>query len=150
MPLSDAAIRVLKPREKPYKVADFEGLFLSVKPTGSRLWHFKYRVGGKEKLLSIGIYPQVTLAQARVARDAARAMLASGEDPGEAKLERKRLDGERRGLTFESQARAFTAKTVKEGKAGATLAKTDWLLSMAIADFGKKPRGIVVLRGPEW
>jgi hypothetical protein len=90
------------------------------------------------KLLSIGIYPDVTLAQARVARDAARALLASDEDPGEAKQERKRLDGERRGLTFESKARAFAAKTEKEGKAEATMAKTDWLLSMAISDFGKK------------
>ncbi len=54
MPLSDATIRSLKPREKPYKVSDFDGLFVLVKPTGSRLWQFKYRLDGKEKLLSIG------------------------------------------------------------------------------------------------
>ena len=55
MPLSDVTIRNLKPRDKAYKVADFEGLFITVKPTGSRLWHFKYRIAGKEKLLSIEI-----------------------------------------------------------------------------------------------
>ena len=58
MPLSDATrFRALKPRDKPYKVSDFDGLFLNVKPTGSRLWQFKYRIGGKEKLLSIGSTP---------------------------------------------------------------------------------------------
>jgi hypothetical protein len=60
MPLSDATIRALKPRDKPYKLSDFDGLFLNVEPMGSRLWQFKYRIGGKEKLLSIGIYPAVT------------------------------------------------------------------------------------------
>lgn len=139
MPLSDATIRALKPRDKPYKVSDFDGLFLNVKPTGSRLWQFKYRIGGREKLLSIGIYPAVTLAQARAARDAARALVANGEDPSEAKQARKRQEAERGLLTFETQARAYAAKSAKEGKAAATLAKTDWLLGMAIADFGAKP-----------
>ena len=85
MPLTDAAIRALKPKDKPYKVADFEGLYLTIKPTGSKLWHFKYRVDGKEKLLSNGIYPDVTLAQARAKKDEARALLANGHDPSEAK-----------------------------------------------------------------
>jgi integrase len=139
MPLTDAAIRNLKPRDKPYKVADFEGLFLLVKPTGSRLWHQKYRIDGKERLLAIGPYPEVSLAQARVARDAARALLATGKDPSEAKQDRKREDKERRGLTFESQAQAFLDKTMKEGRAATTLSKSEWLLSMANADFGSKP-----------
>ena len=75
MPLTDATIRNLKPRDKPYKVSEFEGLFLLVKPTGLRLWHQKYRIDGKEKLLAIGSYPEVSLAQARQARDAARALV---------------------------------------------------------------------------
>ena len=139
MPLSDATIRTLKPRDKPYKVSDFEGLFLTVKPTGSRLWHFKYRIAGKEKLLSMGIYPGISLAQARTARDTARALLASGEDPGEAKQDRKREDQERRGQIFQKMAEAYKAKTVKEGKAEATLAKTEWLLGIANAEIGSKP-----------
>jgi integrase len=139
MPLTDATIRNLKPRDKPYKVSDFEGLFLLVKPTGSRLWHQKYRIDGKEKLLAIGSYPEVSLAQARLARDAARALLASGKDPSEVKQERKREEKERRGLTFESQAKAYMDKTAKEGRADATLSKTEWLLGKAIAEFGTKP-----------
>ena len=88
MPLSDARIRSLQPRERQYKVADFDGLLIIVKPNGSRLWHFKYRIEGREKLLSFGAYPAVSLAQARKARDAARADLAAGVDPGEAKQEK--------------------------------------------------------------
>lgn len=72
MPLTDATIRNLKPRDKSYKMSDFEGLFLLVKPTGLRLWHQKYRIDGKEELLAIGPYPQVSLTQARQVRDAAR------------------------------------------------------------------------------
>ena len=57
MPLSDAAVRNAKPREKPYKLADFSGLYLHVQPNGSKLWRLKYRMLGKEKKLSIGPYP---------------------------------------------------------------------------------------------
>ena len=139
MPLSDAAIRNLKPREKPYKVSDFDGLFLLVKPTGSRLWHFKYRLDGKEKLLSIGPYPEISLAEARAARDAARVLVAKSQDPSAAKQDHKREERERRGLTFETQAQAYFEKTQKEGRAASTLDKTQWLLDMAVADFGRKP-----------
>jgi len=139
MPLSDATIRNLKPREKPYKVSDFNGLFVLVKPTGSRLWQFKYRLDGKEKLLSIGPYPKISLAEARAARDAARALVAKSLDPSTAKQDQKREERERRGLTFETQAQAYFEKTQKEGRAASTLNKTQWLLDMAIADFGRKP-----------
>ena len=60
--MTDAAIRNLKPREKPFTVPDFEGLFLFVNPTGSKRRLFKCQTDGKEKLLSIGIYPEVGLA----------------------------------------------------------------------------------------
>ena len=87
----------------------------------------------------MGIYPGISLAQARTARDTARALLASGEDPGEAKQDRKREDQERRGQIFQKMAEAYKAKTVKEGKAEATLAKTEWLLGIANAEIGSKP-----------
>lgn len=138
MPLSDAAIRVLKPKEKPYKVSDFDSLFLTVKPTESRLWHLKYRIDGKEKLSSIGIYPDVTLAQARAKRDQAPALLATGQDPGVPKQDQKSQDRTRRGNTFEALALDFIAKEAVEGKATATQTKTEWLLGMAIDSFGKK------------
>lgn len=139
MPLTDATIRVLKPKVKPYKVSDFEGQFMTVKPTGSRLWHFKYRIDGKEKLLSIGVYPEITLAQARGKKDEARALLASGKDPGDAKKDQQRQERARRGNTFEVMAQEFSAKAIAEGRAAATQVKTEWLLNMAIASFGRRP-----------
>jgi integrase len=139
MPLSDARIRSLKSRDKPYKVADFDGLFVAIQPNGSKLWRFKYRIDGKERTLSIGIYPAISLAQARQTRDEARSDLAGGIDPSDAKREAKRLRSDSKANTFEKQANAFFAKSAKEGKAAATLTKTEWLLGMAKADFGRKP-----------
>ena len=139
MPLSDAKIRTLKPKAKPYKAGDFDGLYLTVTPSGSRLWHLKYRIDGREKRLSFGAYPDVSLADARKLKDQARATLAKGDDPGAAKQEQKRADRERRGVTFAAQADAFIDKARREGKADATMSKTEWLLDMARADFGTIP-----------
>lgn len=138
MPLTDAKVKNLKTGEKPYKVSDFDGLFVLVKKSGSKSWRFKYRMDGREKLLVIGDYPSISLMQARRIRDTARADVASGVDPNEAKQDAKRRRNEDKSLTFEKQADAFFAKSVKEGKAEATLAKSEWLLSMAKADFGQK------------
>lgn len=139
MPLSDIKIRNLKPKEKAYKVSDFEGLFVLVKVSGSKSWRFKYRIDGKEKLLVIGDYPAVSLAQARKARDAAKALLADGDDPSEAKQEDKRIRIEARGQTFEKIGAAFLAKQRKEGKSAATLSKTEYHLKLANRDFGRRP-----------
>ncbi len=147
MPLSDTAIRNLKPREKPYKVADFDGLFVLVKPSGSRLWQFKYRIGGKEKLLSIGPYPETSLAQARAKRDAARSMVANGVDPSEAKQEQKRRSQVQDRVTFAAQAREYLDKIRREGRADMTMRKLEWLLGMAIDDLGERP--IAEISAPE-
>ena len=61
MPLTDVAIRAAKPREKPYRLSDSGGLYLEVSPSGSKLWRWKYRFGGKEKRLALGVYPDVPL-----------------------------------------------------------------------------------------
>lgn len=116
MALSDAAVRNLKPREMPYKVSDFNGLFVRVKPTGSRLWQFKYRLNGKEKLLSIGPYPETSLADARSKRDAARMMVAKGIDPSEVKQEQKRRKHEASELTFALLAGQYIDKVRQEGR----------------------------------
>jgi hypothetical protein len=139
MPLSDTQIRNIKFREKPYKLSDFDGLHLLVNPKGASLWRLKYRVDGKEKLLSLGTYPAISLAEARRLRDEARVALAAGRDPGADKQEQKRVDRERRGITFASQADAFIDKASREGKADATMAKTDWLLGTACDAFGEVP-----------
>jgi hypothetical protein len=89
MPLSDTAIRAAKPRDKAYKMADGGGLALLVKPNGSKLWRMRYRHAGIEKMLSFGMYPNVSVKLARTRRDEARRQLAQNEDPGaERKAER--------------------------------------------------------------
>ena len=72
MSLTDRSIRSAKPRSKPYKRGDSGGLYLLVHPNGARYWRLKYRIGGKERLLAFGVYPDVSLKQARERRDAAR------------------------------------------------------------------------------
>ena len=79
--LNDTAIRKAKPKSKPYKLVDGRGLFLLVQPKGGKLWRYKYSFEGKEKLLSIGPYPDVTLATARERHQEARRLLESGIDP---------------------------------------------------------------------
>jgi integrase len=96
MPLKDIEIKNLKPRDKPYKAADGQGLFLlinpatSKNPAGSKLWRQKYRFGGKERLLSHGTYPKVSLEAARRKRDNALEQLEAGQDPAAEKQAEKR------------------------------------------------------------
>jgi len=89
MPLTDTAIRNAKPADRQLKMFDGGGLFLLITPAGGKLWRLKYRIGGKEKLLALGAYPDVGLRDARDRRDAARKLLAAGVDPGEARKAEK-------------------------------------------------------------
>ena len=86
--LKDTTVRSAAPQEKPYKLADSGGLYLLVKSAG-KYWRWDYRFGEKRKTLALGVYPSVTLAQARKKRDEARALLDEGIDPGEAKKAKK-------------------------------------------------------------
>ena len=110
MPLTDTAIRNAKPTDKPIKLADEKGLFLLVHPNGSKYWRMKYRVGGKEKLLSFGVYPDTGLKEARAKRDEARKLLANGAGPGEAKKAQKAASNERAANSFEVIAREWFEK----------------------------------------
>ena len=85
MPMTDAKARNAKPKDKQFKLFDTDGLFLLVSPAGGKWWRFKYRFGGKEKLLSLGTYPEVGLSQARERRDAARKQVADDIDPSQAR-----------------------------------------------------------------
>ncbi len=110
MPLSEVTVRNAKPGEKQYKLADSHGLFLLVYPQGYRYWRMKYRFGGKEKRLSFGTYPDVSLKDARARRDVARALLAEGRDPTAVRKEEKRLEQMRAKNSFECVAREFAEK----------------------------------------
>ncbi|MHA1540414.1 MAG: tyrosine-type recombinase/integrase [Alphaproteobacteria bacterium] len=110
MPLSAIQVKSAKPREKQYKLFDEKGLFLLVKPAGAKYWRLKYRFGGKEKLYAIGVYPEMSLLEARERRDAARKLLRDGIDPSvEKKLEKlkRHISPEN---TFEGVAREWHKK----------------------------------------
>jgi integrase len=103
--LTDPKIRQAKPADKPYKLSDGGGLFLLVKPGGSKLWRLKYRFGGKEKLLAIGSYDKgVSLKKAREERDKARDQLVEGIDPSASKKKEKHAEREQAKNTFRAIA----------------------------------------------
>lgn len=118
-------IKALQPQEKPYKVSAGRSLFLIVMPQGSMYWRMKYRLHGREKQLSIGVYPEVSLFQALEARDQARLLLKDGIDPVEAKRNARkdrikpekdkntfRLELDRAGeLTIETETRILRLTT---------------------------------------
>ncbi|MDE4174859.1 integrase arm-type DNA-binding domain-containing protein [Phaeobacter sp. PT47_59] len=144
--LSDVKVRTLKPKEKPFKQADFDGLFVLVNPNVSKLWRFKYRWMGKEKLLSFGKYPDLSLKQARDKRDQARKLLAEGKDPSfERKKEKATKDAKHR-ETFGRLAGALLEKKRLEGKSASTLAKTEWLHGLLCADLGSYPISQITAR----
>lgn len=104
MKLTDIACKSAKPAEKNKKLADGGGLYLLVKPNGKKYWRLKYSHLGKEKTLAIGVYPLVTLAEAREARDAAKKLLMQGIDPTNAKKQEKRLAVRNAQNTFKATA----------------------------------------------
>jgi integrase len=110
MPLTDTTIRNAKPGEKPAKIFDERGLFLLVTPTGGKWWRLRYKFDGKEKLLSLGTYPDTSLKDARTRRDDARKLLADGVDPGENRKAVKAARQVRAANSFEVVAREWYAK----------------------------------------
>lgn len=114
MPLTDTKVKNAKPLDKEYKLTDGFGMFLRVTPKGSKYWQMAYRYEGKQKIFSIGVYPAVSLADARQRRDEARRLLAQGIDPNTKKqAEVKELKAKRdKTRTFTVVAKAwFSTKT---------------------------------------
>lgn len=104
MPLTDLEVRRAAAMEKTYRISDGRGMYLEISPAGGKYWRLKYRFNDREKRLALGVYPDVTLAHARRKRDEARAMLADGIDPGQAKKDKKRLARLNAANTFEAVA----------------------------------------------
>ncbi len=158
--LTDTAIRKAKPGQKPikdangkpgfvsvdgpYKLADEKGLFLLVTPAGGKLWRYKYRFAGKEKLLALGAFDEVGLAKARERRDEARKLLANGADPGEVKQAAKNKRREVAANSFEAIGRewyAKTAPTMAESTKESCCAGWKWMYSRSLvpAPFRNSP-----------
>lgn len=110
MPLTDTAIRTAKPSTAPVRMFDGGGLYLEVSPAGGKLWRLKYRYAGKEKRLALGVYPDVSLKDARAKRDEARKLLANEVDPGENRKVQAAAKVERAGNSFEIIAREWFVK----------------------------------------
>jgi hypothetical protein len=94
MPLVDAGLRKVEPKEKNYKLYDGKGLCLLVAPSGGKWWRFNCRIAGRQKTLSLGVYPEVPLDEARSRRNEYRQMLAEGQDPGEYQKAMKQAESE--------------------------------------------------------
>jgi len=103
--LTDTLVRKAKTPTKPTKLMDGHGLFLLLAPSGGRWWRFRYNFASKEKLLSLGIYPDISLREARDARDEARKLVAKGIDPSALRREKKRAKEEAGANTFATVAR---------------------------------------------
>jgi len=127
MALTDTACRAAKGRETEYKLSDGGGLYLLVKPSGSRLWNQACRFSGKQKKLSHGAYPSVSLAEARRLRDEAKKLLASGVDPGANKKSAKLTAVISATNTFGGIADEYLQRIEDEGAAASTVTKNRWL-----------------------
>ena len=139
MALSVVVIKAAKPRDKSYKLSDSDGLYLLVTPSGGRYWCMNYRHLGRQRTLAFGVWPETGLAEARAERDAARKVLARGDDPAERiKLDRIAATVAA-ASSFKAVADELLRKVEKEGRSAGTLKKLRWLLGFINAAIGKRP-----------
>ena len=130
MPLTATAAKQAKAKEKSYKLFDEKGMFLLINPNGSKYWRLKYRFGGKEKLLALGVYPDTSLKDARDKRGDARRLLAQGGDPGKAKQAQKAADVVATANTFKALSKEWLEVHMADKSKGhrdrtATILKND-------------------------
>ena len=144
MALTDIQVRSAKPRGKDYKLSDGEGLFLLIATTGGKRWRYKYRFGGKEKLLALGTYPDISLQEARHKLREARNQLANGYDPGAEKKVLKRHQAEQTAATentFEAVAREWLGKFSGQWSTSHKRTTLDRLERDVFPWLGNKPVG---------
>ncbi len=139
-PLTEMQVRNSKPKDRSYKLADGGGLYLEVTPTGSKLWRMKFmQASGKESRLSFGKYPEVSIATAREARDAARRQSSANIDPGAAKREERLARAVSASHSFEALARQWLEKTATERAASTQKKNTNWLERNIFPEIGAMP-----------
>jgi integrase len=143
MPLRDVAVRNAKPSGKPRKLSDGGGLHVLIQPTGSKLWRLAYRFAGKQKTLALGVYPVVSLEEARRLRGEAKKLLARSIDPAAQRKADKQSGND---SNFRAVGEEVIAKLEREGRAQVTLAKKQWLLDFAYPRFGDRPVAEITAR----
>lgn len=139
MALTDTAARQAKAKEKPYKLFDSQGLFLDIRPNGSKLWRLKYRLAGKEKLYAIGSYPAISISEARIERDKARKLIANGIDPVHDRKENERTKVLTSGNTFELLANEWLAYNAPRWAKSTAYKANLYLQNELIPGLGKRP-----------
>jgi integrase len=139
MPLSSLAIQNARPRESFYLLTDGNGLHLLVKPSGSRLWRLRYRFGGKQNMLSLGSFPEISLADARARRDDARKLLANGIDPSRQKKLDKIAAASAAKNTFGAIVEEHLKNLEESGTAASTMTKNRWYLQNLASPLTELP-----------
>lgn len=139
MVLTLFAIQNAKPKEKSYRLSDGNGLSLLIEPNGSKHWRFRYHFGGKENMLTLGAFPDVSLASARAKRDDARKLMAEGVDPARHRKEEKLAAAVASKNTFGAMVAEYIDKLKEEGKADSTIGKNRWLLEDLAAPLTPRP-----------
>ena len=135
--LTDLEVRRAARREKTYRISDGRGMYLEVSPSGGKYWRLKYRFNAREKRLALGVYPDVTLAHARRKLHEARALLADGVDPSQAKKERKRLARLNAANTFSAVAMEWFERQ-----------EPTWAQSHSAKVLGRLKRDVLPRLGP--
>ncbi len=138
MPLTEVKVGNAKGRAATYKLADGGALYLLVRPDGARYWRMDYRWHGKRRTLALGVYPVVTLSEARAGRQLAKKQLASGIDPNAQRRRDKIASMAASANTFRLVAEEWMAKLEREGRAVRTLSKIRWLLDLAYPLIGEQ------------
>jgi len=139
MALTALEVRSAKGTDRPYKISDSGGLYLFVQPTGRRYWRLAYRWAGKQQTMALGVFPDVSLADARAKRDAVRRVLAEGRNPVSVAKEEAAAAKLAEQITFRVVAQDWYAKCEREGRAPITLQKQKWLLEFAYPLLGDRP-----------
>jgi integrase len=139
MALTDLRVKRALPGAKIVKLSDGGGLQLWIAPDGAKRWRIAYRFGGVQKTLAVGVYPGVGLKAARDAREAARKILAQGEDPSAVKKATRVAKAELGANTFAAIAGELAEKKRRDKKAAATLRKFDWFMTFAFPSLGSRP-----------
>ncbi len=153
MALTDLVVKKSKATDSPIKLTDGGGLFLLVQPNGSKYWRLSYRFAGKQKTLALGVYPDVSLSDARARRDEARKLLANDIDPGAVKQAQKTAKGEQAANSFEVIAREWFARhspNWKENHSSKIIARLEkdvfpWIGARPVADV-TAPELLAVIR----
>ena len=133
------AIEKTKPQDKPILLTDGNGLHLLINPNGSRLWRLRYRFGGKQNLLSLGSFPDVSLAEAREKRDEARKLIAKGINPSQQRKDDKRAAGTAAQNTFAVIAAEYIENLKARNATESTVSKNRWLLEDLASPIADKP-----------